>query len=160
MRCLIVGLVAIAAFLPALGRGQEFSNPGHSEVCTALSLLTQGIAEESDRLNVPARETPQYEKLYAELGEVTNTMAHFSDAVRGRVEPSLVAAWSSYGYCHELDEELLIGNSATHVGLACNSAPKGNEHQCVENFLKETLNTVSPDARDRAYQDAEAQGYR
>ncbi len=138
----IVGSVASA-------NGFDPSNPQHVEQCNTVVAFQYQIAQEAESQKVPARNTPTFQVMAAkaELVELANIIAEYTDGVRESVSPRIGMAYSIYGLCFGVSNGASFA-LAPLVGKACNNAPVDKESECVARFLDEAKERLKlqPDA--------------
>lgn len=157
---LLIALLA-SFVLPTNGRGLDLSDPNQVEICAWLAALTQTIAEQAAAHGIPANRTEAYRTVKSNpaLDEAADMMALMVDRLDGRLSPHVVRTWSMYGYCHGFDDDLLFGEAATKVGAACNVAPDGAEHQCIEKLLSSTFDALPSKDQELLLESARQRGY-
>lgn len=133
----------------ASANGFDPSNPQHVEQCNTVVAFQYQIAQEAETQKVPARRTPTFQAMAAkaELAELANIIAEYTDGVRGAVSPRVGMAYSIYGLCFGVSNNASF-TIAPLVGKACNNAPVDKESECVAQFLDRAKARVKlqPDA--------------
>lgn len=149
-RTLLLFTLLVFLALPAKGRGLDLSDPAQAEVCAWLAALTQTVAAQAAADGIPAQDTEAYRTIKSDptIDEVADVVARVVNQLDGRLAPRVVRAWSLYGYCLGLHDEVLFGAAATKVGAACNAVPDGTEHQCIERLLQNALESLPSNDRE------------
>ncbi len=158
MRATSALLITALCFSSPLAGANGFdpSNPQHVEQCNTVVAFQYQLAQEAEAQKASARNTPTFQMMVtkAELVELANILATYTDGVRGSISPRVGVAYSIYGLCFG------VSNNATFalaplVGKACNNAPVDKETECVTQFLAHAKERAKlhPDAIQQALKD-------
>ncbi len=132
---LLMAALSVAASV-ASAKGFDPSNPQDVEQCSTVVAFQYQIAQEAETQKVSARNTPTFQQMAskAELVELANIIAEYTDGVRKSVSPRVGMAYSIYGLCFGVSNNASFA-IAPLVGKACNNTPVDTESECVGRFL-------------------------
>lgn len=140
-------------------RGLDLSDPAQAEVCAQLCALTQTMAEQAAENRVSGRQTSLHATLSKDMGELADVMAKVVDGLSGRMKPHLIRAWSMWGYCLGMDDDLLFGEAATKVAAACNGSSPEMAGQCISDLLRGNFDALPLAEREKYIEAARQHGY-
>ena len=140
-------------------RGLDLSDPEQAEVCAHLCALTQTMAEQAAENRISGRQTTLYATLSKDMGELADVMAKVVDQLSNRMRPHLIRAWSMWGYCIGLDDDLLFGEAATKAAAACNGSSPEMAGKCINDLLRGNFDALPLAEREKYIEAARQRGY-
>ena len=140
-------------------RGLDLSDPAQLEACATMAALTQTMAEQATAAGVTAGQTAAYTTIARDLAELADVMAGVVDRLGDRMKPHVIRAWSIWGYCHGIDDDLLFGRAATKAAAACNDSSPEMAGHCINDLLRGNFDALTPAEREWYIEAARQLGY-
>lgn len=110
------------------------------ESCMVMSVFTQRIAIQAAEQKIIPSETPLYRELVSQAGpEPANEIAYVAARLGVLMKPTLIAMWSSLGYCQGMSREIVYGPIAEEFAQACKDSKPGEESVCFDKFLRHVV---------------------
>ena len=107
-----------------------------AEQCAMMSYITGAVARQSSSNNITAKQTERYRSFSDSDNEaiqhMSSSIVRLVDGTRGKLTPSLVDEWASYGYCRNYGDNMLLDDAFLGVvENACSTASEDEQSECV-----------------------------